>query len=106
MKEFAGATLILEEDVKKGDKKSLLGLFSAAERFKPMEVLCDAEEGSTLRVSLGELGEIDLKLGADVKKGEKKTIMTLFWFSERSRLIEMKKDAKAKESVPVTLWLL
>jgi len=105
MEEFANVKLRLSEDVKKGDKNSLLTLFSAAERSKSMEVLTRAEEDATIRVILGQLGEIDLKLGADMEKGQKKTIMTLFWFGERSRLFEIKKDAEGGESIPVRMLL-
>lgn len=106
MQEFANAELILYKSVKKGDKKSLLTLFSAAERFKPMEVLTNAEEDATIRVILEGLGEIDLKLGDDMKKGQKKTIMTLFWFFEREKPVEIKGDAEAGESIPVKMLLV
>jgi len=106
MKEFANGILILAKDVKKGEKESLLSLFSAAERFKPMEVLVDADEECIIRVVLEGIGQIDLKLGADVKKGEKKTIMTLFWFAERSKPIEIMKDVKAGQKVEVRMWLV
>ena len=104
MEKFASIELRLNKTVKKGDKESLLSIFNAAERFKHMEVLTNADEGTNIKVVLEELGEADLRLGDDMEKGQKKTIMTLFWYSERSKPIEMKKDIEVKKSVTLTLW--
>ena len=104
MEKFASIELGLNKTVKKGDKESLLSIFNAAERFKHMEVLTNADEGTNIKVVLEGLGEADLKLGDDMEKGQKKTIMTLFWYSERSKPIEMKKDIEVKKSVTLTLW--
>jgi hypothetical protein len=101
MKTFAAIELPIRKSVKKGDALSLLSLFSVPDRFKRMEVLEDAEEDTPVKVTLEGLGEADLKLGADMEKGDQKTIMTLFWFAERSKPIEIQRDAAAGE--PVTL---
>jgi len=102
--EFANIELKLKKSVKKGDKGTLLTLFSAAERFKHMEVLADAEEGAKLKVILEGLGEVSLQLGDDMEKGQRKTVMTLFWFSEKSKLIEMFRDAEAGEGITINIW--
>ena len=47
---------------------------------------------------------LDLKLGADVPKGRKKTIMTLFWFVERSKPIEMMRNAQADENIKINFY--
>jgi hypothetical protein len=104
MDKFGSVELKLTKDVKAGDKESLLSLFDVNDRFKPIEVLKDAEDDSSVKVVLEGLGEADLKLGADMLKGKKKTIMTLFWFVERSKGIEMKRDAKAGENVVLNIW--
>ena len=104
MELFATNELILAKNVNKGDKESLLSLFSAGDRFKTMPVQIDAVEESTVRVSLEGLGEIDLKLGDDMEKGQKKTIMTLFWFNERSKTIEMMRDAQAGDHVTINIF--
>jgi len=104
MELFTTNELKLTKSVKKGDKETLLSLFSAADRFKTARVLTDAEENTGVRVSLEKLGEIDLKLGDDMEKGQKKTIMTLFWFNERSKPIEMKKDAQAGDPVKINIY--
>ena len=106
MELFATYELTLKKGVKKGDKVNLLELFSAGDRFKPARVLTDAEENAGVRVSLEGLGDIDLKLGDDMGKGQKKTIMTLFWFEERSKPITMLKDAQAGESVKIEMHTL
>jgi hypothetical protein len=106
MELFATNELKLNKDIKKGDKESLLSLFSAADRFKPAQVLIDTVEDTVVRVSLENLGEIDLKLGDDMEKGQKKTIMTLFWFSERSKPITMMKDAQAGDPVKINIYKL
>jgi hypothetical protein len=62
------------------------------------------EDDSTVKVVLEGLGEADLKLGADMLKGKKKTIMTLFWFVERNKAIEMKKNAAKGEKVVMNIW--
>jgi hypothetical protein len=103
MERFAELELKLKKNVKKRDKESLLSLFSPADRFKQTEVFIDADEGSNVNVILEGLGKIDLKLGADMEKGQKKTIMTLFWFVERSKLIEMMRDAAAGEMIPIKM---
>ena len=101
--QFGKTELKLAKTVKKGDKESLLTLFDAENRFKPILVLTNAEVGTPVKVTLGGLGEAELLLGADMERGRKKTIMTLFWFAERSKLMEMKKDAKEGRIVPVTI---
>ena len=104
MEKFASTKLRLNKSVKKGDKESLLSLFSAAERFKHMEVLTNADEGTSIKVALEGLGEADLKLGDDMEKGQKKTIMTLFWYSERSKPIEMKRNVELGENIAINMW--
>jgi hypothetical protein len=104
MDKFSSIELKLKKSVKKGDKGTLLTLFGANERFKHMEVLIDAEEGTNLKIVLEGLGEADLKLGDDMDKGQKKTIMTLFWFSEKSKPIEILRDAEAGESIAINIW--
>jgi len=104
MEKFASIELRLSKSVKKEDRESLLSLFSSAERFKHMEVLMNADEGASIKVVLEGLGEADLKLGNDMEKAQKKTIMTLFWYSEKSKPIEIMRDAEAGESVTVNFW--
>jgi hypothetical protein len=104
MELFMTNELKLKVDVKKGDKENLLALFSAADRFKPAQVLIDAQENESVRVSLEGLGDIDLKLGDDMEKGQKKTIMTLFWFEERSKPISIMKDAQAGDKVVINIY--
>ena len=106
MELFTTNELTLNKSVKKGDKENLLSLFSASDRFKPARVLIDAAEDTSVRVSLEKLGEIDLKLGDDMEKGQKKTIMTLFWFNERSKPITMMKDAQAGDPVKINMYKL
>jgi hypothetical protein len=106
MELFATNELALNKSIKKGDRESLLSLFSASDRFKPARVLVDAEEDTSVRVSLENLGEIDLKLGDDMEKGQKKTIMTLFWFSERSKPITIMKDAQAGDPIKINIYKL
>jgi hypothetical protein len=106
MELFMTNELTLKMDIKKGDKENLLSLFSAGDRFKPARVLIDAEENESVRVSLEGLGEIDLKLGDDMEKGQKKTIMTLFWFEERSKPVTIKKDARAGDKVSINMYKL
>ncbi len=104
MEKFGSVQLKLNIDVKKGSKESLLSLFDADDRFKPIEVLTDAEENTGVKVLMEGLGEVDLKLGADMQKGRKKTIMTLFWFVERSKPIEIQKDATRGETVTINIY--
>jgi len=103
MGNFASLVLTLKRSVKKGDKESLLSLFDDDNRFKRMDILEDAQEGSTVNVILEELGEIELKLGDNMQKGQKKSIMTLFWYVERSKPIEIKKDAEAGSNILIKL---
>jgi hypothetical protein len=104
MDKFSSIELKLKKSVKKGDKGTLLTLFGANERFKHMEVLIDAEEGTNLKVVLEGFGEAYLQLGDDMDKGQQKTIMTLFWFSEKSKPIEILRDAEAGESIAINIW--
>lgn len=106
MELFMTNELKLKIDVKKGDKVNLLSLFSAGDRFKPAPVLIDADENEVVRVSLEGLGDIELKLGDDMEKGQKKTIMTLFWFEERSKPITILKDARAGDKVSINMYKL
>lgn len=106
MELFMTNELTLKMDIKKGDKENLLALFSAGERFKPAQILIDAQENEAVKVSLEELGDIDLKLGDDMEKGQKKTIMTLFWFEERSKPISIKKDAQAGDTIKINIYKL
>jgi hypothetical protein len=70
-----------------------------------MEVLVDAAEDTDIKVVVEGLGEAVLKLGDDMEKGQRKTVMTLFWFEERAKPMEMQKDAKEGESVQVNMYL-
>lgn len=106
MEQFINAELELQKSVKKGDIESILSLFGVTERLKPMDVLAYAEEGTEIKVALGNLGEVHVNLGADMEKGKKKTIMTLFWFAERSKPIETMRDAEAGESIAVKMYLI
>jgi len=106
MEKFANTVLILGKSVKKGDKESLLSLFDVPERFKRMEVLTNADEGASIKVVLEGLGEADLKLGDDMEKGQQKTIMTLFWYSERIKTFEIKRGVKAGDSVDIKMFVV
>jgi hypothetical protein len=101
---FSSKELKLNKDVKKGEKESLISLFSFEERIKRMEVLAELDEGQEVRVVLEGLGEVSLKLGNDMEKGDHKTIMTLFWMPEKSTLFETKRNAKAGENILVNIW--
>jgi hypothetical protein len=104
MDKFGSVELKLNKSVRMGDKETLLSLFDADDRFKPIEVLQFAEEDQMVKVTLEGLGETDLKLGADMPKGRKKTIMTLFWFVERSKPIDMKRNAESGEMITMNIY--
>ncbi len=104
MEKFATVELKLKKNVTKGEFHNLITLFNADERFKRMDVLTNADEGDTIKVVLESLGEIELLLGDDMEKGQKKTIMTLFWFSEKSKKIKMQRSAEKGESIVLTMW--
>ncbi len=104
MEKFAAIELKLKKAVTKGEAHNLITLFTADERFKRMEVLNEAGEGDTIKVVLETLGEIKLSLGDDMEKGQKKTLMTLFWYSEKSKPIEMLRTAQKGEAITVTMW--
>jgi hypothetical protein len=104
MDKFTSAEFTLNKNVKKGDKESLISLFSFEERIKRMKVLLDLDEGELVKVVVEGLGEVDLKLGNDMEKGDRKTIMTLFWMPEKSTAFEMLKDAKAGEKVTINMY--
>ena len=105
MEKFGNVELRLNKNVTKGSQESLLTLFDADDRFKPIEVLVNAVEESGVNVVLEGLGKASLKLGADMEKGKKKTIMTLFWFVERSKLIEMERDAAQGDPVVINIYV-
>jgi hypothetical protein len=106
MIKFASAKLKLGKDVNKGDQESLQTLFHSEERYRRMVLQASAEEGAGVRVVLQGLGKIDLKLGDEMEKGQAKTIMTLFWFEERAKPIEMKTRARAGRIVTIDMTLL
>lgn len=105
MRRYTSVKLALGKDVEKGDQESLQTLFKSAERYRPMVLLASADEGTNIRVSLQGLGTIDLKLGDDMEKGQVKTIMTLFWFEERAKPMEMKRKVKAGKPVTITMMI-
>jgi hypothetical protein len=104
MDKFTSINLKLNKDVKKGEKESLISLFSFEDRIKRMEILLDMDEAQIVKVVLDEIGEVELKLGNDMEKGDRKTIMTLFWMPEKSTLFEMKRNAKAGEIILLNMW--
>jgi hypothetical protein len=104
MEKFASVQLKLKKSVLEGETNNLITLFSAAERFKHMDILTDAEEGDKIRVVIEGLAETELLLGDDMEKGQNKTLMTLFWFTEKSKPIEMQKSAEKDESMVLTMW--
>jgi hypothetical protein len=105
MVRFASVKLILGKDVDKGDQESLQTLFHSEERYRRIALMVSAAEDESVRVVLGGLGAAELKLGDDMEKGQVKTIMTLFWFEERAKLIEMKRKAKKGMSVTIDMTL-
>ena len=105
MEKFASIDLRLNKSVRRGEKESLLSLFSVGDRFRRMEVLTNADENTSIRVVLEGLGESDLKLGDDMEKGQQRSIMTLFWYAERSKPIVMERNAREGESVTITMWV-
>jgi hypothetical protein len=105
MIKFARVKMILGKDVKKGDQESLQTLFHSVERYRPITLLASGAEDDNLRVTIKGLGTADLKLGDDMKRGQVKTIMTLFWFAERAKLIEMKHKAKAGKTLTIDMLL-
>ncbi len=105
MRKFASVKLRLGKYLNKGDQESLQTLFRSAERYRRMVLLASAAEGTNIRVILRGLGTTDLKLGDDMERGEIKTIMTLFWFEERAKLIEMKRRASAGKSVTIDMMI-
>ena len=104
MEKFGNVELRLNKDIKIGATESLLSLFDADDRFKPIEVLTNMDEDAIVKVVLEGLGEANLQLGADMKSGRKKTIMTLFWFAERSKPIVMLKDAVKGAMVTLNIY--
>ena len=104
MDKFASVNLRLGKDIKIGDRESLQTLFHSAERYRRMEVLKNADEDTDVKVVLEGLGEIVLKLGDDMEKGRQKTIMTLFWFLERDKMIEMRRNAREGETVTINMF--
>ena len=104
MGKFTSIELRLNKDVNKGDKESLITLFSSKDRLKRMEVLEDVDEGQSVKVVLKGLGETELVLGNDMERGDQKTIMTLFWLPEKSKPIEMRRNAKAGEKIEIEMW--
>jgi hypothetical protein len=105
MEKFASIELPLDKNAKKGDRESLLSLFSVADRFKRMKILKNADENTPVKVILDGLGQAELKLGDDMEEGMQRTVMTLFWFMERSKLIEMKRDASKGDIITLNLFL-
>ncbi len=103
MVKFASVKVILGKDVKKGDQESLQTLFRSVERYRRIPLQASASEDTNIRVVLKGLGATDLKLGDDMEKGQVKTIMTLFWFAERAKLIEMKRKAKIGKIVTIDM---
>lgn len=104
MVKFASIELKLQKDVTKGAQESLLTLFGFEDRLKRMEVLIDVDEGEKVTVELKGLGKTELVLGNDMEKGDRKTIMTLFWLPEKSKLFEITRDAKAGEYISMDIW--
>ena len=104
MKEFGSTILELGKDVAKKDNLSLLKLFRSKERYKSIEALMDLDENASIKVVLHGLGEIDLKLGNDIKKGQKKNIMTLFAYEERAKPIEIENEAKAGDNIIMRMF--
>jgi hypothetical protein len=103
MIKFTSGKLRLGKDVNKGDRESLQTLFHSEERYRRMVLQAGAEEGANIRVVLQGLGAIDLKLGDDMERGQVKTIMTLFWFEERAKPIELKRKARAGSTVTINM---
>jgi len=105
MEKFTSIELTLNKLIKKGARESLLTLFSFEDRLKRMEVLKNLDEGERVKVVLKGLGETELVLGNDMEKGDRKTLMTLFWFPEKSKPIEMTRDADAGERILIEMWI-
>ncbi len=105
MRKLASVKCKLSKYINKGDQESLQTLFRSAERYRRMVLLASAEEGTNIRAILRGLGTVNLKLGDDMERGEIKSIMTLFWFEERAKLIEIKKKASAGKAVTIDMMI-
>ncbi|BBO82038.1 hypothetical protein DSCO28_26040 [Desulfosarcina ovata subsp. sediminis] len=104
MKEFGSVILELGKNVEKNDNLSLLKLFRSKERYKSIEALLDLYEDTPIKVVLQGLGEIELKLGNDIEKGQKKNIMTIFAYDERAKPIEIENEAKAGDNIIMRMF--
>ena len=103
---FSKLDLKIKKSVAAGSSESLLSLFDAQERFKKSVIQCAACEGALINLQIGDLGELNLKIGADMTEGSRKNIMTLFWYEEKVKTFELKNNLDRGKVVTLVFKLI
>lgn len=89
--------------VRKGDAVSLMSLFDSSQRFERFPLEADLEEEQVVTVRVGSIGEWALPVGADMVAGHHKTLMTMFWYRERTATLPSACDVEAGQTVRVEI---
>lgn len=102
---LAKMNLKVGRDFEAGSSISLMSLFNSHERFKTFQLQADVLEDQLVQLHLGSVGRLDVPVGNDMKAGQKKTLMTLFWYPARTQSIIALTGLMAGDSLPVEIHI-
>ena len=107
MAKLASIELNVDQDVAKGEKTSIIPLFSNTEGWKNFELLENVETGKTrIKVAIVKVGSFQTKANATRKKGEKTNLCLLLNRSEFTKKIAATDDIKKGDKLMVTFETL
>lgn len=99
----ATLNLRLAKAVRTGEQACLMTLFDSAARFRYFELREPLLEGERVTLVIGPLGSVTLPVGSDMNTGQKKTLMTSFWYSERIQPFEVRRDMAVGDELTIEM---
>lgn len=99
----ASVSLKVGKAIAKGAPVSLMVLFGSSERFERFVLDADLQENEKVSLQVGDVGSLQLPVGNDMAAGQKKTLMTMFWYPERTQLMDAQRDVAAGEELTVEI---
>lgn len=107
MTKLASIELNADQDVAKGQKTSIIPLFSNTEGWKSFELLENVQTDKTrIKVTIARVGSFQTKANAEKKKGEKTNLWSLLRRDDFTKKIAATDDTKKGDKLVVSLEIL
>ena len=99
----ATLNLRLSKSVHTGEQECLMTLFDSTSRFRYFELRESLLEGDRVTLLIGPIGSVTLRVGSDMNTGQKKTLMTSFWYAERIQPFEIRRDFAVGDELTIEI---